>query len=115
MITCWAMGITQHHNSVETIQEIVNTHLIGGHIGRGGAGVCPVRGHSNVQGDRTVGINHIITTEFADRINQTTGIDVPLGHGFDAVNAASAMIEKRGKIFFAMGGNFLSNRQDLNF
>ena len=112
MITCWAMGITQHHNSVETIQEIVNTHLIGGHIGRGGAGVCPVRGHSNVQGDRTVGINHIITTEFADRINQTTGIDVPLGHGFDAVNAASAMIEKRGKIFFAMGGNFLSAMSD---
>ena len=112
MITCWAMGITQHHNSVETIQEIVNTHLIGGHIGREGAGVCPVRGHSNVQGDRTVGINHIITPEFAARINQTTGIDVPLGHGFDAVNAASAMIEKRGKIFFAMGGNFLSAMSD---
>ncbi len=112
MITCWAMGITQHHNSVETIQEIVNTHLIGGHIGREGAGVCPVRGHSNVQGDRTVGINHIITPEFADRINQTTGIDVPLGHGFDSVKAANAMMEKRGKIFFAMGGNFLSAMSD---
>ncbi len=112
MITCWAMGITQHHNSVETIQEIVNTHLIGGHIGREGAGVCPVRGHSNVQGDRTVGINHVITPEFAERISQTTGIEVPLDHGFDAVNAANAMMENSDKIFFAMGGNFLSAMSD---
>ena len=77
LITCWAMGITQHHNSVETIQEMVNTHLLGGHIGREGAGVCPVRGHSNVQGDRTVGINHIASPKLRQNIldHCTSGID----------------------------------------
>ena len=112
LITCWAMGITQHHNSVETIQEMVNTHLLGGHIGREGAGVCPVRGHSNVQGDRTVGINHIASPTLRQNILDSTGISAPDSHGYDAVNAARAMIEGNGKVFLAMGGNFLSAMSD---
>ena len=112
VITCWAMGITQHHNSVETIQEMVNTHLLGGHIGRKGAGVCPVRGHSNVQGDRTVGINHIASPTLIENILRTTGIQTPEKHGYDAVNAARAMIDGKGKVFLAMGGNFLSAMSD---
>ena len=112
VITCWAMGITQHHNSVETIQEMVNTHLLGGHIGRKGAGVCPVRGHSNVQGDRTVGINHIASASLIENILRSTGIQTPENHGFDAVNAARAMIDGKGKVFLAMGGNFLSAMSD---
>ena len=112
VITCWAMGITQHHNSVETIQEMVNTHLLGGHIGRKGAGVCPVRGHSNVQGDRTVGINHIVSPSLIENILRSTGIQTPENHGFDAVNAARAMVEGKGKVFLAMGGNFLSAMSD---
>ena len=111
-ITCWAMGITQHHNSVETIQEMVNTHLLGGHIGRKGAGVCPVRGHSNVQGDRTVGINHIASPTLIENILRSTGIQTPENHGYDAVNAARAMIDGKGKVFLAMGGNFLSAMSD---
>ena len=112
VITCWAMGITQHHNSVETIQEMVNTHLLGGHIGRKGAGVCPVRGHSNVQGDRTVGINHIASPTLIENILRSTGIQTPENHGYDAVNAARAMIDGKGKLFLAMGGNFLSAMSD---
>ena len=106
------MGITQHHNSVETIQEMVNTHLLGGHIGRKGAGVCPVRGHSNVQGDRTVGINHIASPLLSENIFRSTGILTPENHGYDAVNAARAMIDGKGKVFLAMGGNFLSAMSD---
>ena len=112
VITCWAMGITQHHNSVETIQEMVNTHLLGGHIGRKGAGVCPVRGHSNVQGDRTVGINHIASPTLIENILRSTGIQTSENHGYDAVNAARAMIDGKGKVFLAMGGNFLSAMSD---
>jgi len=112
LITCWAMGITQHHNSVETIQEMVNTHLLGGHIGREGAGVCPVRGHSNVQGDRTVGINHIASPKLRQNILDSTGISTPDSHGYDAVNAARAMIDGNGKVFLAMGGNYLSAMSD---
>jgi len=112
IITCWAMGITQHHNSVETIQEMVNTHLLGGHIGRKGAGLCPVRGHSNVQGDRTVGINHIANPSLIQNIQNSTGIQTPSRHGFDAVNAARAMLEGNAKVYLAMGGNFLSAMSD---
>ena len=112
IITCWAMGITQHHNSVETIQTMTNTHLLGGHIGRKGAGLCPVRGHSNVQGDRTVGINHIATSSLIENIQNSTGIKTPKEHGYDAVNAARAMVDGKGKIFLAMGGNYLSAMSD---
>jgi len=114
VIICWAMGITQHRNSVPTIQEMVNTLLLGGNIGRAGAGVCPVRGHSNVQGDRTVGINHKPSDAFISKLEISTGIKTPKGHGFDAVEAVQAMISGEGKVFLSMGGNFLSAMSDTN-
>ena len=111
-IVCWAMGITQHKNSVSTIQEIVNFLLLGGNIGKEGAGVCPVRGHSNVQGDRTVGINHKPSLAFIDNLEKSTGIRSPEKHGFDSVEAVKAMENGSGKVFLAMGGNFLSAMSD---
>ena len=113
-IVCWAMGITQHKNSVSTIQEIVNFLLLGGNIGKEGAGVCPVRGHSNVQGDRTVGINHKPSSDFIDNLEKSTGIRGPEKHGFDSVEAVKAMENGSGKVFLAMGGNFLSAMSDTN-
>jgi molybdopterin-dependent oxidoreductase alpha subunit len=113
-IVCWAMGITQHKNSVSTIQEIVNFLLLGGNIGKKGAGVCPVRGHSNVQGDRTVGINHKPSPIFIDSLEKSTGIRSPEKHGFDSVEAVKAMEKGLGKVFLAMGGNFLSAMSDTN-
>ena len=113
-IVCWAMGITQHKNSVATIQEIVNFLLLGGNIGRKGAGVCPVRGHSNVQGDRTVGINHKPSPDFINNLERSTGIRSPEKHGFDSVEAVKAMEKGDAKIFLAMGGNFLSAMSDTN-
>ncbi len=111
-ICCWAMGLTQHKNSVATIQEIANVLLLGGHIGRGGAGLCPVRGHSNVQGDRTVGINHNPPIEFLVSLNNEFGIDVPEGGGLDAVDSVRQMNKGGARIFVSMGGNFLSAMSD---
>jgi len=113
-IVCWAMGITQHKNSVATIQEIVNFLLLGGNIGRKGAGVCPVRGHSNVQGDRTVGINHKPSPDFINNLERSTGIRSPEKHGYDSVEAVKAMEKGDAKVFLAMGGNFLSAMSDTN-
>jgi len=111
-IVCWAMGITQHKNSVATIQEIVNFLLLGGNIGKPGAGVCPVRGHSNVQGDRTVGINHKPSPSFAENLEMSTGIITPDKHGYDSVEAVRAMESGDAKVFLAMGGNFVSAMSD---
>ena len=111
-IVCWAMGLTQHHNSVATIQEIVNSLLLGGHIGRPGAGLCPVRGHSNVQGDRTVGIDHKPSRGFLDALRNTTGINPPISHGHDSVSSVLAMLEGEAKVFLSMGGNFVSAMSD---
>jgi len=111
-IVCWAMGLTQHHNSVATIQEIVNSLLLGGHIGRPGAGLCPVRGHSNVQGDRTVGIDHKPSRGFLDALRNTTGINPPISHGHDSVSSVLAMLEGKAKVFLSMGGNFVSAMSD---
>src|SRR5436853_2349890 len=85
IITCWAMGLTQHKNAVATIQEIVNFHLLGGHIGRPGAGPCPVRGHSNVQGDRTMGIWERMNDKFLDKLGAEFGFDPQRKHGTDTV------------------------------
>ena len=112
-IICWAMGITQHRNSVDTIREIVNVLLLGGHIGRPGAGVCPVRGHSNVQGDRTVGITHAPSEKFLAAIQKRYGVHPVVGHGADAVHAVERMRE-RGGIFLSLGGNFLSAMSDTD-
>jgi len=115
MIACWAMGLTQQKHAVATIQEIVNLMLLGGHMGRPGAGVCPVRGHSNVQGDRTMGIWEKMPDSFLDKLKEVFGFEPPRKHGYDAVDAIKAMHAGRGKVFFAMGGNFLSATPDTEF
>jgi molybdopterin-dependent oxidoreductase alpha subunit len=111
-IVCWAMGITQHKNSVDTIQEIVNFQLLGGHVGRDGAGICPVRGHSNVQGDRTVGINHKPSKSFLESLSKNLGIKPPIKNGVDTVGAVKLMNSKSNTIFLSMGGNFVSAMSD---
>ena len=112
MIACWAMGLTQHKNSVATIQELVNLMLLGGHLGRPGAGLCPVRGHSNVQGDRTMGIWEKMPDAFLDRLRDTFGFEPPRQHGWDVVQSIHAMENGAAKIFVGMGGNFLSATPD---
>ena len=114
-IFCWAMGLTQHRNAVANIQEIVNLMLLRGQIGKPGAGLCPVRGHSNVQGDRTVGIWERPTTAFLDTLGEEFGFEPPRNHGFDTVKAIQAMHDGQGKVFFALGGNFLSATPDTEF
>ena len=111
-IVCWAMGLTQHKNSVATIREIVNFLLLRGNIGRPGAGVCPVRGHSNVQGDRTMGIFERPAEKFLDRMEQALGFPMPREHGVDVVQAIRAMRDGKAHVFMAMGGNFLSAAPD---
>ena len=115
MIACWAMGLTQQRHAVATIQEIVNLMLLGGHMGRPGAGVCPVRGHSNVQGDRTMGIWEKMPNSFLDKLRDTFGFDPPRKHGWDVVESIKAMHRGKAKVFFAMGGNFLSATPDTEF
>jgi molybdopterin-dependent oxidoreductase alpha subunit len=111
-IVCWAMGLTQHKNSVATIREVVNFLLLRGNIGRRGAGVCPVRGHSNVQGDRTMGIFERPAQKFLDRMEQTLGFPMPREHGVDVVQAIRAMRDGDAHVFMAMGGNFLCAAPD---
>ena len=113
-IACWAMGLTQQPNGVGVIQEVVNLLLLGGHIGRDGAGLCPVRGHSNVQGDRTVGIWEAAPKEFIEKMSDGLGEKLPFKHGYDVVNAIRAMQEGKVDTFFCMGGNFLSATPDTN-
>ncbi|HEY0957296.1 MAG TPA: FdhF/YdeP family oxidoreductase [Roseateles sp.] len=111
-IVCWGMGITQHRHSVATIQMIVNLLLLRGNLGRPGAGACPVRGHSNVQGDRTMGIYEKPSAEFLDKLGEVFGFEPPRAHGFDTVGAIQAMLDGRGKVFIAMGGNFAAATPD---
>ena len=111
-IACWAMGLTQHRNGVAVIQEVVNLLLMGGHIGRKGAGVCPVRGHSNVQGDRTVGIWEAPSESFLDKMEDGLKFKIPRKHGYDVVHSIHAMEEKNVDVFISMGGNFLSATPD---
>ena len=111
-IVCWAMGLTQHKHSVQTIREVVNFLLLRGNIGRPGAGVCPVRGHSNVQGDRTMGIFERPSTAFLDALDREFGITSPRHHGYDVVRAIAALRDGDAKVFFAMGGNFVSATPD---
>ncbi|MEP7252598.1 MAG: FdhF/YdeP family oxidoreductase [Ginsengibacter sp.] len=115
IIICWAMGITQHKNAVDTIKEIVNLLLLKGSIGKPGAGTCPVRGHSNVQGDRTVGIWDKPKPELLDKIKEVYGFEPPRENGYDVVDSIKAMHDGKAKVFFAMGGNFLSATPDTNY
>ncbi len=114
VITCWAMGITQHKKAVATIQDLVNMHLLRGQIGKPGAGLCPVRGHSNVQGDRTMGIWEKVVEKFFVRMEKEFNFTAPRANGFSTVDSITAMHEGRAKIFFAMGGNFLSVTPDTD-
>jgi molybdopterin-dependent oxidoreductase alpha subunit len=115
VICCWAMGITQHRHGVANVQEIVNLLLLRGNIGRPGAGPCPVRGHSNVQGDRTMGITEEPSEDFLVRLEREFGFTAPRRHGYPVVHAIKAMAEGRAKFFFGMGGNFASATPDADF
>ena len=112
VICCWAMGLTQNKHAVPTIQHVVNLLLLRGHIGRPGAGACPVRGHSNVQGDRTVGINHHCPEPLAQAMEREFGITVPRTGGHDTVQAIQAMRDGEATVFVGLGGNFVRATPD---
>jgi molybdopterin-dependent oxidoreductase alpha subunit len=114
-IFCWAMGLTQHKNAVANIQEIVNLMLLRGQVGKPGAGFCPVRGHSNVQGDRTMGIWERPTDAFLNSLGSEFSFEPPRRHGYDTVKAIEAMHERKARVFFALGGNFLSATPDTEY
>jgi molybdopterin-dependent oxidoreductase alpha subunit len=111
-ILCWGMGITQHARSVATIQMLAALLLLRGNIGKPGAGPCPVRGHSNVQGDRTMGIYEQPSEAFLDRLGEAFDFQPPRAHGHDTIGAIEAMHDGRAKVFFAMGGNFAAATPD---
>ncbi|GGN75847.1 formate dehydrogenase subunit alpha [Actinoplanes lobatus] len=112
IVHCWAMGITQHRNAVATIKEFVNVALLQGMIGKPGAGLCPVRGHSNVQGDRSMGIWERPPAVFLDRLRDEFGFEPPRAHGHDAVDTVRAFRDGRAKVFVALGGNFVGAMSD---
>lgn len=111
-IVCWAMGLTQHKHSVPTLRDVVNVLLLQGNIGKPGAGVCPVRGHSNVQGDRTMGIFEKMPEKFHDRLDHEFEFISPRRHGYDTVAAIRAMRDGKVRVFVGMGGNFVRAAPD---
>jgi molybdopterin-dependent oxidoreductase alpha subunit len=115
MICSWAMGITQHKNGVANVQSILNFALLRGNIGRKGAGVCPVRGHSNVQGDRTVGIWEKMSDKFMESLGKEFNFSPPAKHGFDTVRSIEEMHKGKVKVFIGLGGNFLVASPDTNY
>jgi molybdopterin-dependent oxidoreductase alpha subunit len=114
VIACWAMGLTQHKHAVVTIQEIVNLMLLRGNVGRRGAGLCPVRGHSNVQGDRTMGIYHLPRPAFLDALGSEFKFDPPRKPGVDTVGAIHALENGEARVFVALGGNFVPATPDCD-
>jgi molybdopterin-dependent oxidoreductase alpha subunit len=112
VIACWGMGLTQHKNSVPAIQMLSNLMMMRGNIGRLGAGLCPVRGHSNVQGDRTMGIEERPTDAFLDRMQEVFGFEQPRHHGLDVVASVEAMLAGEVKVFVGLGGNFVMATPD---
>lgn len=115
IIVCWCMGLTQHRNAVATIQDVINFLLLRGNIGRPGAGPCPVRGHSNVQGDRTMGIWDKPKKAFLDKLGAEFSFHPPTEPGLDVVEAIKAMDQGKAKVLFAMGGNFLGAPSDTEY
>jgi len=111
-ICCWAMGLTQHEHGVATIEEVMNLLLLKGNIGKEGAGACPVRGHSNVQGDRTVGISEAPKEDFLKKIDSVFNFTSPRSHGYDVVHAIKAMHKEKNKVFIGLGGNFADAAPD---
>lgn len=114
-IISWCLGVTQHEHGVDSVREIVNLLLLRGNLGREGAGPSPVRGHSNVQGNRTCGIDHRPTAAFLDRLAEVCGIDPPREHGMDTVHTIEAMHRDEVKVFIGMGGNFASAAPDTAY
>ncbi len=112
VIFTWAMGITQHRHSVDTVQELLNVLMLRGNIGKAGAGACPVRGHSNVQGNRTVGIDEKPPMPFLDALEKRYSFNVPRDHGFNTVDSIHAMLAGKAKVFIALGGNFAAATPD---
>ena len=112
-VVCWAMGLTQGPYAVPTIQEIVNVQLLRGMIGRPGAGLCPVRGHSNVQGDRTMGIWHE-PPAWLPALGEALGVPMPAGRGYDTVETIRAMRDGKVRVFASLGGNFASATPDTD-
>ncbi|MCK1799006.1 FdhF/YdeP family oxidoreductase [Streptomyces sp. XM4193] len=115
VVVCWAMGITQHKHGVPTIREIVNFLLLRGNLGRVGTGACPVRGHSNVQGDRTMGIWEQMPDSFLDALREEFGFEPPREHGLDSVDSIRAMHEGRVRVFLGVAGNFVMAAPDTEF
>lgn len=115
IIICWAMGVTQHENGVQNVREIVNLLLMRGAVGKAGAGPCPVRGHSNVQGDRTMGIWEKMPEPFLSKLDKAFDIQSPRAEGYATVPAITAMHEGKAKVFFGMGGNFVSATPDTDY
>jgi len=113
-IVCWAMGLTQHEHSVAMITEVVNLLLLQGNVGRDGAGLCPVRGHSNVQGDRTMGIWEQMPDAFHDKLDEEFSFTSPREHGYDTAMAIEAMRDGRAQFFMGMGGNFVKAAPDTD-
>jgi molybdopterin-dependent oxidoreductase alpha subunit len=114
-IISWCLGVTQHEHGVDTVREIVNLLLLRGNLGREGAGPSPVRGHSNVQGNRTCGIDHRPTEEFLNRLGEVCKIDPPRAHGLDTVRTIEAMHNGALKVFVGMGGNFAAAAPDTEY
>jgi molybdopterin-dependent oxidoreductase alpha subunit len=112
VIICWAMGLTQHKHAVVTIQEVINLLLLRGNIGKPGAGASPIRGHSNVQGDRTMGIWERPPAAFIDALEAEFGMPFPREHGVDVVDSVRRMRDGEVTVFFAMGGNFAAANSD---
>ncbi|MEO0331633.1 MAG: FdhF/YdeP family oxidoreductase, partial [Bacteroidota bacterium] len=115
IIVCWAMGLTQHKNGVDNVREVVNLLLMKGSIGKPGAGTCPVRGHSNVQGDRTVGIWEKLKPELAQKLEKHFQFTPPKEEGYNTMAAIKAMAEGKAKFFMGMGGNFVSATPDTDY
>ncbi len=115
IIVCWAMGLTQHKNAVDNIKECVNLLLLKGSIGKKGAGTCPVRGHSNVQGDRSVGIMHHVSEPLNQALEKEFSFSPPIHEGLDTVKAIQAMYKGEAKVFVALGGNFVSAASDTEY
>jgi molybdopterin-dependent oxidoreductase alpha subunit len=112
VIVCWAMGLTQHKHGVPSIREVINFLMLRGNIGKPGAGACPVRGHSNVQGDRTMGVWERMPQKFLDSLGKEFGFTPPGHHGLDAVDGIRAMYEKRARFFLGVAGNFVRATPD---
>ncbi|SDB36112.1 oxidoreductase alpha (molybdopterin) subunit [Flavobacteriaceae bacterium MAR_2010_188] len=115
IIVCWAMGLTQHKNAVETIKEYINLLLLKGAIGKENCGSCPIRGHSNVQGDRSVGIQHFVDKDLNERIEKHMGFTPPAHKGVDVVESMEKMHKGEAKFFMSLGGNFVMACSDTDY